>query len=428
MKKFLKVFCGSLAAVLLIFLIYCGIISANIPDTVYLYGGKSDLNFNIPFPATLSGGDEEAVIKLNGNTLKDATYYDFDETLTIETDADSNLKLNAFGILPFKHINIKVEDEKEQKYVLLGGDSIGVTLHTKGALIVGIANLTNINGVSVSPAKNSGLKPGDIILAVNGQEIENAKHLTSILNEIKSNNIILTVKRNDKISDISITPAQDEYDDTFRLGAWVRDSTAGVGTLTYIDPQNNSFAGLGHAIMDVDTGCKLSVKDGDIISSEIIDIIKGEEGAPGELRGKFNYSDKSIGTITNNSEFGIFGYLNNENIDLSEYIMYPVGYQEEVKEGTAKIISTIDDKGPSEFDCYIYNVTPQTHQNQKSFVVKITDPDLLSKTGGIIQGMSGSPIIQNDKLIGAVTHVFVDDPTKGYGIYLEWMMEESEKI
>ncbi|MEI6100486.1 MAG: SpoIVB peptidase, partial [Eubacteriales bacterium] len=212
----------------------------------------------------------------------------------------------------------------------------------------------------------------------------------------------------------------------YRLGVWVRDSTAGVGTLTFYDQETGGYGGLGHAITDLDTGEELSVREGEIISSNIIDVVRGQAGMPGELKGYFN-ANNGIGSILKNSEFGIYGLCYNKITNP----LYPDGIyvakQSEVHEGPAKLLSTVDDKGVKAYDCTISNVVLQNEPTQKSFLITITDPELLKKTGGIVQGMSGSPVIQDGKLIGAVTHVFVNDPTKGYGIYIEWMLDELYK-
>ena len=203
----------------------------------------------------------------------------------------------------------------------------------------------------------------------------------------------------------------------------MRDSTLGVGTLTFYDPASGKFAGLGHAITDVDTGKLLTVKDGEIVKSDILEVVKGEEGEPGELRGSFGQNDEVIGTISKNTEYGLYGNTQKQ-MQNGIYGALPAAKRDEVKVGEATLLCTLDDSGVKEYSCKIVKVNSQDSPEQKSFVVQIDDERLLETTGGIVQGMSGSPVIQNGKIVGAVTHVFINDPTQGYGIYLDWMLSE----
>ena len=201
-----------------------------------------------------------------------------------------------------------------------------------------------------------------------------------------------------------------------------------MGTLTFYDPASKKFAGLGHAITDVDTGKLLTVKDGEIVESEILEVVKGEEGEPGELRGSFGSNDEVIGYIKKNTDYGLYGNAAGELENKLYHNAIPAAKRDEVKVGDATLLCTLDDSGVKEYSCQIVKVTPQNSPAQKSFIVKIDDEELLGITGGIVQGMSGSPVIQDGKLIGAVTHVFVNDPTQGYGIYLDWMLNEMYSV
>jgi len=212
------------------------------------------------------------------------------------------------------------------------------------------------------------------------------------------------------------------------LGLWVRDITAGVGTLTFYDAKNGRFGALGHAITDVDTGMLLSVKNGEIVQSDVIDVRQGRRGEPGELRGGFSERDRVIGDIVKNTRYGIYGKVRRPVPNLLYKKPLPVGCQFTVNVGSATLLTTINGNGVEEFDMEIIGINRQNYPNPKGMIVQITDPDLLSRTGGIVQGMSGSPIIQNGRLVGAITHVFVNDPTKGYAIFIEWMLKEAGKI
>jgi stage IV sporulation protein B len=336
------------------------------------------------------------------------------------------VQLNLLGIIPIKDVRINVTDYLDGKKLVPGGQSIGVTLHTKGALIVGVSDIVNNQGETVNPAREAGLKVGDVIESINGIQVNDADHLSQIVNETTTEKITLGIKRGNESFNTVIVPQQDAYDNVYRLGVWVRDSTAGVGTLTFYDQETGGYGGLGHAITDLDTGEELSVREGEIISSNIIDVVRGQAGIPGELKGYFNASN-GIGSILKNSDFGIYGLCYNKMSNG----LYPDGIyvakQSEVHEGPATLLTTVDDKGIKAYSCSISNVVPQDEPAQKSFLIIVTDTELLKKTGGIVQGMSGSPVIQDGKLIGAVTHVFVNDPTKGYGIYIEWMLDELYK-
>lgn len=396
------------------------------PSELQIFEGDSQvLNFKLPFQVKIEG-DNIDVLKFNGNSLKDIHIHDMDEPLSIETieQGDVSLYFKLFGFIPIKHMKISVTPEKR---LIPGGNSIGVALNTQGALIVGTSEVTDSDNVTHFPSMDAGLLPGDIIERVNGIEVKDANHLTRLVNKIKDNPAELECRRDNKIFTTYITPVKDGSDSKYRLGLWVRDSTAGVGTLSFYDPQTGSFAALGHAITDVDTGSLLSVKDGEIMLSDIVDIKAGKKGEPGELIGSFSKRKNVIGEIRNNTKYGIYGKMTNKP-EFYYNKPIPIAYQHSIKPGNAKILSTIDDKGIKEYDIKILSVNHQTSPSSKGMVIEVTDPELLEKTGGIVQGMSGSPIIQNGRLVGAVTHVFINDPKKGYGIFIEWMAEEANKI
>lgn len=390
---------------------------ANIPNEIYIEKGTAKtIDLGLPIQADV---DSTGVISIGSETLAEAT--GMQSPLVIEPigSGDATIELTLFG-LPVKSVKVSVSEER---MVIPGGQSIGVTLFTKGALVVGITGIELENGTTVNPAREAGMLPGDVIISINGIEVQNADHVTKIINEAKGD-LDITVDRNGRELSLHVKPVQDFSDGKLRLGVWVRDSTAGVGTLTFIDPNNRWFAGLGHAITDLDTGSVLSVKQGEIYFSEIIQVNKGESGIPGEIQGYFSSSSGNMGLIHKNTDYGIYGTLY-DNVDLNRFNKpVPVAHHDEVKLGPASILSTIDHSGVREFSCEIIKLSDQSFPGQKGIVIRITDQELLEKTGGIVQGMSGSPIIQNGKLVGAVTHVFVNNPTKGYGLYADWMLEQ----
>jgi len=390
---------------------------SNIPSKIYIQRGtQKAIDLGLPVKADI---ESTGVISLSGQTLAEATGMQSPLVIDSVGNGDAIIELSLFG-LPVKKVKVNVSDEV---MVIPGGQSIGVTLYTKGALVVGITGIELENGGSVNPAREAGMLPGDVILRINGTEVQNADHVSDIVNESEGT-LNVEVDRDGRKLDLKVTPATDYKDGKNKLGVWVRDSTAGVGTLTFIDPNDRWFGGLGHAICDLDTGSVLSVKEGEIYYSEVIQINKGENGVPGEIKGYFSSASGNMGLIVKNTDYGIFGTLY-DSVDLNAFSQpIPVARPDEVKLGPAKILSTIDHEGVKEFSCEIIKVNDQNAPEQKSLVISVTDPELLEKTGGIIQGMSGSPIIQNGKLIGAVTHVFVNNPTKGYGLFADWMLQQ----
>jgi len=308
-----------------------------------------------------------------------------------------------------------------------GGQPIGVKLNIKGVLVVALSDIDSNNGKVPSPAANAGVQIGDSIIKINDVEIKHAEDVTRFVNMEKNSDISLKVQRknNSNIIDIKVKPAVDSKDGKRKIGLWVRDSTAGVGTLTFYDDKSKKFAALGHPITDADTGTILSVNNGVIVSSNIISIKKGTRGNPGELRGLFMDESKVKGEIIKNTECGIFGNGNKSLVNNKFNKPMEIGLRNEIKEGRAEILTTINGLEPELFEIEIQKLLPQSSSGSKSMVIKITDSRLLEKTGGIVQGMSGSPIIQNNKIIGAVTHVLINKPDMGYGIYIEWMLKDA---
>lgn len=301
------------------------------------------------------------------------------------------------------------------------GITIGVKINTNGIIVLGTGKIKTTNG-EINPPEN--LKSGDLILKANGKILANKEELINCIET--SSKINLQIKRNNKISDVNITPVKSN-DGKNKIGVWVRDSTQGVGTMTYYNPATNKFGALGHGITDIDTQQLMSVKYGDILKTDVISIIKGECGNPGEILGDIR-NDEKLGTIKLNNEYGIYGniYLNKLNNIPSEKMQ--IQLKNNIHEGPATIRSNIENGTIKNYDAYIETVNRFTSDDSKGMTIRITDKNLLSKTNGIIQGMSGSPIIQDNKLIGAITHVFVHEPSKGYGIFIENMLKQETLI
>lgn len=333
-----------------------------------------------------------------------------------ENEYVTSVKL--FNIFPVKNSKVTVT---QRKYVTPGGTVFGIRLYTKGVMVIRIDGVTTPSG-NRSPGKEAGLKEGDMIISVDGVEITRNKELSSALASSGGKAMKLVIERNGEEKTLKFTPALSD-EGTYKGGLWIRDSTAGIGTLTWYDSSNGIFAGLGHAVCDVDTGEVMPLSGGDAVEATIKGCYKGTAGTAGELCGVF--SSGAIGNLYVNSSTGVYGVMNTPE---ARSTLLPVALRQEVKTGEARIICTVDESGPKYYEAEITKVLASTSDNQRNLTIKITDESLIEKTGGIVQGMSGSPIVQNGMLVGAVTHVFVDDPTEGYGIFAENMLETAKEI
>lgn len=315
---------------------------------------------------------------------------------------------------------------KELK-VIPGGQTIGVKVKSAGVLVVG-HHLIQISGQSkISPGENSGLMPGDLMISMNGVKLDEVSKVAKLVEQAGRSNDSLSIvyKRGGKEHTAHLKPAYDRTDKVWRLGLYIRDSAAGVGTLTFYAPQQGVYGALGHVITDMNTGTPIVVGSGHIVQSSVTSISKSQDGDPGEKRAHFLKESQVLGNVESNTDFGIFGKMtrNPEHSLYQEPI--PVAMSTEVKEGPAQILTVVDGQQVERFNVEIIHVARQSTPATKGMVLRITDSRLLDKTGGIVQGMSGSPIVQNGRLIGAVTHVFVNDPKSGYGCFIEWMLRDS---
>ncbi len=310
--------------------------------------------------------------------------------------------------------------------VYAGGQSIGVKLDVEDVLIVGLEELESEDGRMVNPGLDAGLQIGDIIVSIDGMEVHNAADVQDIVEDTERDNVNLKIGRKGELLDINIRPVKTKSEGVYKLGLWVREKTAGIGTLTFYCPSNGSFAALGHGITDPESGLIYKVADGQLMDARILSLKEGKRGNPGELRGIFYEADEPLGRLEKNNRKGIFGIaysiLSNGTADELIEIAEP----EEISEGSAAILTTINGNNVQKFDIKIEKVN-MTDDDNKNMVIRVTDDELLKSCGGIIQGMSGSPIIQNDKLVGAVTHVLVNCPEKGYGIFAKTMLDEALK-
>ncbi|MBS4979385.1 MAG: SpoIVB peptidase [Clostridiales bacterium] len=376
------------------------------------YMGYSCLDRKIP--------DEIYVSEKGGQNVEELLkrpFLTFDEAVPVSGNGSYLLPCRLLGIIPFKQIKVTPE---VQRSIFVSGSTVGMYMETNGVLIIDTGEILSESGETKEPAKNI-VKPGDYIVALNDEKISRKKDLIDDLKKLEGEEVILDVVRNGKTVPVSITPAKDKQGE-YKLGIWVRDNTQGIGTLTFVD-ENGNYGALGHGISDVDTGELLEIQDGALYQAQILGIQKGAKGSPGELSGLIRYEPgKIIGSIETNSKNGIYGHFTGDRKSPISLKKLPVGYKQEVTEGEASILCCVEDE-VKEYQAEITKIDMNHSDTNKSFVIRVADPKLLSVTGGIVQGMSGSPVLQNGKIIGAVTHVFVQDSTSGYGIFIENMME-----
>ena len=415
MKKItLKHFIGAFLLVSVFSLSYFKPLTSilTIPKKIILFEGQSyEIDRSLPVTATLSN-DQAVTI----NETKD--YISIDG----KTTGSNELILDIAGF-PIKKVNVEIIDDFK---LVPGGQSIGVKLNTIGVLVVGHHLVSTDQGRN-SPGEEAGVKVGDIITEINGKIIQRMADVSEIVQSAGEANkpLDLVIKREEKTIRTKLIPQKDEAEQSYKLGLYIRDSAAGIGTMTFYHPGTKKYGALGHVISDADTKKPIVVKDGQIVSSTVTSIEKGSNGDPGEKLARFSPNKEVIGNIKRNSPFGIFGSLkDNIQNDLMDEAL-PITLSHQVKEGPAEILTVVDGTKVERFDIEIVSSIPQKFPAIKGMVLKVTDEELLKKTGGIVQGMSGSPIIQDGKLIGAVTHVFVNDPTSGYGVHIEWMLHEA---
>jgi len=300
----------------------------------------------------------------------------------------------------------------EEEYLIPGGEAFGIKMYTNGVLVVELSDFKTEQG-TVCPAKDAGIKTSDAIVSINGTKITSNEEIARIVSDSNGDVLTVTAIRDGEIYSTEITPQKCVSQNEYKIGMWVRDSTAGIGTITYYNPSNNHIAGLGHGISDITTGSLMSTSSGVIIGADILSIKKGEKGSPGQLEGAL--IDKMVyGELLQNSDKGIFALSANKQFGDA----IKIANENEIEIGDATIYSTVSSKGKQEYSIKIESINKLTNSG-KNMVIKITDPELLEITGGIVHGMSGSPIIQNGKIIGAITHVFVNDPTRGYTVFIE---------
>lgn len=421
-KKALRRFLIHVLIVSLIFTGFFAIYYAKrmIPEKVRVVRGEeSEISFQLPIMATLMAPDQEVTLSDASNIPSDQIHVVLDEGFSLYSEelGQYALQLNLFGLFHFRDIEVQVVDSE---MVVPCGCPVGIYLETDGILIVGTGPVTGMDGVTSEPAGGI-VRSGDYILAVDGRRIFSKEELVEAVCASGGSDIVLKIRRGGEELEVK-TPVVQTAAGEYKAGIWVRDDTQGIGTLSYVDMQGG-FGALGHGISDTDTGILIEDEGGILYDATIRSITRGTMGTPGSLAGIINYSENSrLGEIYDNTEQGIYGRLSEQaRSRFSDMECLPVGYKQDVSIGPATIRCCVDGT-IRDFGIQITRID-LTNRSNKGMVIEVTDPELLALTGGIVQGMSGSPIIQNGKMVGAVTHVFVQDSTKGYGIFLENMLE-----
>ena len=390
--------------ILIIIYIYIIAIDA-IPNQIVIFEGES-----VKVNSAMGLGIKEEAVTTNIEKTSDAT--------------TKTLKLNLFENIFVKDINVSVLPKTT---VIPVGNIAGVKLYTDGVLVVGMSEIEGVDAKRYKPYENTGIEEGDSIISINQNTISSTDELIETVNRSEGKEIKLKYIHEEETKECSITPVK-TGDNEYKLGLWVRDSAAGVGTVTYYEPSTKTFGALGHGITDIDTEELIHIASGEFVTTKILNIIKGENGVPGKIQGTVE-NQKDIGTISKNTKYGIYGTVKNLsalNIDTSREM--EVALRKEIKTGKATILCSLDNQKVEEYEIEIEKIDTQNSYNNKSMKIKVTDERLLEKTGGIIQGMSGSPIIQNGKFVGAVTHVLVNNPQEGYAVFGDMMIKQSKEV
>ena len=335
---------------------------------------------------------------------------------TNATEDEHNAVYKLFGIIPISKTKVvKVPD----RYVQVLGTPFGIKIYAEGVMVVGMSDVDTESGQS-SPAKKGGIKMGDIIISIDGKRVYSNKEVAKCTENCQGKEMCIELSRNGKMMTVKVTPEYSVTEKCYKIGIWVRDSSAGIGTLTFYDSATGTLAGLGHGITDSSTKKIIPIAAGELVSAEIVGLEKSVPCDPGELHGRF--TSKSYGEMLLNSDSGVYGTA--KSVFATDRL-YKIAAKQEIKVGEAHILTTIKGSEPKLYSCKIEKVYFSAKEESMDMIVTVTDPELLEKTGGIVQGMSGSPVIQNGKLVGAVAHVFVNEPTKGYAIFAEDMLEAS---
>lgn len=399
---------------------YIWYIDRKVPDNIMLVENREEsLEFNVPLEGEIDGAVDVISIK-NTNSVHDGNiHFNLNQTVRMQANNTGSYKakLKLFGLFHYK--NIQIDVIKEQK-VMPSGRAVGLYINSDGVMVLGTSEVTGKDGFTYEPAANI-LRAGDYIYRINNQKVENIEDVAEAVQDNGGGRVTIYLRRNNnniKVKVDTVLAGDGEY----KIGAWLREDTEGIGTLTYVTEDNN-YAALGHGITDIDTGILIDIKNGGVYPAKISEVIRGEAGSPGEVLGSVKLGGTNrLGTINNNTNYGISGELFDNNYSYNSSKALPVAMKQEVDRGKAIVRCQLGEE-VEDYEVEIEKININSKEN-KGMVIKVTDKRLLSKAGGIVQGMSGSPVLQNNKIIGAVTHVFVNDSTRGYGIFIEDMLSE----
>ena len=400
MKKTFKIL-----LIVCLFFLYAYVYNiAAIPQNIILSEGEK-INFKLALGLGLQNSDDYEATWVSSNLNKSKV-------------GNNKVELKLFNSIAVKDINVSVIPTTT---VIPVGKAIGMKLYTKGVLVVGMSEIENEERIKEKPYENSGIEEGDSIIAINNEEINTTDELIQQVNNSNGESLKIKYVKDDKILETSIVPVKTKED--YKIGLWVRDAAAGIGTLTFYEPSTNMFMSLGHGIIDIDTEEIVDISRGELVTANILSIIKGEKNKPGEIKGSIT-KGVAIGDIYKNTKMGVYGNVKNRQYIDTTYNEMEFAERSEIKTGKATILCQLDSGAPQEYQIEIERIYLNNNTDNKSMLIKITDEELLNKTGGIIQGMSGAPIMQNGKFIGAVTNVLVKDPTKGYAIFGDLLIKQ----
>ncbi len=386
-----------------------------IPDKIYVErGGQPDYSFGVPVTESVVNSAE---VFANQQSGQSGRVHLTPDTASSQDSGTYQVLCRLFGMIPIKQISVQEVSKKE---LVPAGTNIGIYVRNEEIMIIGTGEVIDESGTGHEPAKNV-VQSGDYILAVDGEKIQSKNQLIKQISFCNGKKLSLRLLRGKEEIEVSLKPVLSQ-EGIYQLGIWVRDDIAGVGTLTYVT-DSGEYGALGHGVTDADVGSLIDLEKGSIYQTTILGIRRGQKGQPGEMSGMINYSDEyKLGTIEENTNVGIYGTITNMPVELSGVKALPVVYKEGIKKGKAQIISSVEG-GRQAYDIEIEQTNYHSEENNKGIQFRVTDEKLLGDTGGIVQGMSGSPIVQDGSIIGAVTHVFIADSAQGYGIFIENMLE-----
>ena len=384
-----------------------------------IVGEEHHFNFDLPLRASILR-ESHLIIKDDTDKSIERQTVNLNKPLyvTMLEEGETDVTVSFMGIIPLKTVAVKAMPYQK---LIPCGEVVGIKVDTTGVMVLGVGEFETEKEM-VSPCKGL-IEVGDMIVACNGKAIETKESFRNLIECCESKELLLELSHKGEKKEVKVKPIYSKLENEYKLGLWIKDSTQGIGTITYINPENGHFGALGHGITDNHTHMLTPVRTGEIMEVAITGIKKGEKGTPGEVSGVIDYDEESqLGHISINSAIGIYGEVNKDYLSVRKNDALPVAFQDEVHEGKASIMLDLGGQGVKEYEVEIQKVSKYSNEPSKGMVIRIVDSELLALTNGIIQGMSGSPILQDGKIIGAVTHVFVHDPTRGYGIFIENMM------